>query len=149
MNTNLCNNTYLLSPPTAAAQEKYTSFQTLYIEYCMNTVHSNFHSSQTLYFPIIVLLFRISKNISLQHVKIYWEVSHENRLAYDCPWIVFCKMIKNVDNIIENYPETRPSKQCEFCIYLHDKSFNHSGLPEWFSWSGWSVGQVDLVVQIV
>ena len=53
MNTNLCNNTYLLSPPTAAAQEKYTSFQTLYIEYCMNTVHSNFHSSQTLYFPII------------------------------------------------------------------------------------------------
>ena len=53
INTNLCNNTYLLSPPTAAAQEKYTSFQTLYIEYCMNTVYSNFHSSQTLYFPII------------------------------------------------------------------------------------------------
>ena len=26
-------------------------------------------------------------------------------LYYDCPWIVFCKMIKNVDNIIENYPE--------------------------------------------
>ena len=40
--------------------------------------------------------------------------------------------------------ETRPSKQCEFCIHLHDKSLNHSGLPEWFSWfgvvswSGWS-----------
>ena len=35
---------------------------------------------------------------------------------------------------------------------LHEKSFNHSGLPEWFSWSGWSVGQVgqvDLVVQVV
>ena len=29
---------------------------------------------------------------------------------------------------------------------LHEKSFNHSGLPEWFSWSGWSVGQVGLVV---
>ena len=38
---------------------------------------------------------------------------------------------------------------------LHEKSFNHSGLPEWFSWSGWSVGQVGqegqvgLVVQVV
>ena len=31
--------------------------------------------------------------------------------------------------------KTRPSKQCEFCIYLHD---NYLGLPEWFSWSGWS-----------
>ena len=54
MNTNLCNNIYLLSPPTAAAQEKYTSFQILYIEYCMNTVNSHFHSSQTLYFPIFL-----------------------------------------------------------------------------------------------
>ena len=39
---------------------------------------------------------------------------------------------------------TRPSTQSEFCIHLHDKSLNHSGLPEWFSWfgvvswSGWS-----------
>ena len=33
---------------------------------------------------------------------------------------------------------TRPSKQFEYCIYLHEKSFHHSGLPEWFSWSGWS-----------
>ena len=38
---------------------------------------------------------------------------------------------------------------------LHEKSFNHLGLPEWFSWSGWSVGQVGqegqvgLVVQVV
>ena len=30
---------------------------------------------------------------------------------------------------------TRPSKQCEFCIYL-DKSFDQSGLSEWFDWSG-------------
>ena len=41
---------------------------------------------------------------------------------------------------------TRPSKKCEFYIDLHDISFNYSGLPEWFSWSGWSVGQVGLVV---
>ena len=33
------------------------------------------------------------------------EVSHENRLAYDYPWMVFCEMIKNVINIIVNYPE--------------------------------------------
>ena len=32
---------------------------------------------------------------------------------------------------------TRPSKQCEFCIYL-DKLFDQSGLSEWFDWSGWS-----------
>ena len=38
--------------------------------------------------------------------------------------------------------KTRPSKQCEFCIYLHDKSLNHLGLPEWFSWLRWSVGQL-------
>ena len=33
---------------------------------------------------------------------------------------------------------TRPSKHCEFCIYLHDKYFHYSGLSERFSWSGWS-----------
>ena len=44
---------------------------------------------------------------------------------------------------------TRPSKQCEFCIYLHDKSFHHSGLPEWFSWSGQVVGAVDQVGLVV
>ena len=67
----------------------------------MNTVYSNFNSSQTLYFPIIS---HFQEYFTLA-CKIYLEVSHENRLAYDCPWIVFCKMIKNVDNIIENYPE--------------------------------------------
>ena len=45
MNTHLCNNTYLLLPSTAVAQEKYTSFQILHIEYFMNTVHFQFHSS--------------------------------------------------------------------------------------------------------
>ena len=44
---------------------------------------------------------------------------------------------------------TRPSTQSEFCIHLHDESLNHSGLPEQFSWSGWLVGQVVLVVQVV
>ena len=39
---------------------------------------------------------------------------------------------------------TRPTKQCEFCIYLHD-IFNHSELPEWFSWSV----QVVIMVQVV
>ena len=29
--------------------------------------------------------------------------------------------------------QTRPSRQCKFCISLHDKSFNNSGLPEGFS----------------
>ena len=29
--------------------------------------------------------------------------------------------------------------------HLHDKPFNHSGLPKQFIWSGWSVGQVVLV----
>ena len=46
---------------------------------------------------------------------------------------------------------TKPSKQCKFCIYCLDKSFDQSGLSEWFScqagqgipwaralrWSGW------------
>ena len=32
---------------------------------------------------------------------------------------------------------------------LHEKSFNHSGLPEWFSWSGWSVGQGGQLVRLV
>ena len=41
---------------------------------------------------------------------------------------------------VENTCNTRPSKQCQLCIYLHDKSFNHSGLPDWFSWLGWLVG---------
>ena len=45
-----------------------------------------------------------------------------------------------------NVERTRPSKQCKFCIYLHDKSFHHSGLPDWFSWSRWSVVQVGQVV---
>ena len=31
--------------------------------------------------------------------------------------------------------KTRPSQQCEFCIYL-DKSFDQSGLSKWFDWSG-------------
>ena len=48
--------------------------------------------------------------------------------------------------VVHKSVKKRPSKQCEFCIYLHDKSFNHSGLPEWFSWWGRSVGQVGLVV---
>ena len=30
---------------------------------------------------------------------------------------------------------TRPSKQCEFCIYF-EKSFDQSRLSEWFDWSG-------------
>ena len=33
--------------------------------------------------------------------------------------------------------------------HLHDKPFNHSGLPKQFIWSGWSVGQVVLVAQVV
>ena len=34
--------------------------------------------------------------------------------------------------------QTIPSKKCEFIIYLHNKPFHHSGLPEWFNWLGWS-----------
>ena len=37
--------------------------------------------------------------IFLKNITRWQKVSQENRLAYDCPWIVFCKMIKNVDNI--------------------------------------------------
>ena len=45
---------------------------------------------------------------------------------------------------------TRPSKQCEFCIYLHD-IFHHSELPEWFSWSVQVVIMVEVVgvVQVI
>ena len=39
----------------------------------------------------------------------------------------------------KKYEITRPSKQCEFCIYL-DKSFDQSRFSEWFDWSRWLVG---------
>ena len=47
---------------------------------------------------------------------------------------------------------TRPSKGCEFCIYL-DKSFDQSGFSDWFDWfrwskwSGWSLVRVVRVVR--
>ena len=30
------------------------------------------------------------------------------------------------ENFSLKYDRPRPSKQCEFCIYLHNKSFRHS-----------------------
>ena len=38
------------------------------------------------------------------------------------------KVIKNNDHLAGKPIETRQSKQCEFCIYLLDKSFDKSGL---------------------
>ena len=57
----------------------------------------------------------------------------------------------NFIGLIKETNITKPSKQCKFCIYCLDKSFDQSGLSEWFScqggqgnpwaralrWSGW------------
>ena len=44
---------------------------------------------------------------------------------------------KSIENISIRFKQTRPSKQCKFCIYL-DKSSDQSGFSEWFDWSRWS-----------
>ena len=41
---------------------------------------------------------------------------------------------------------TRPSKQFEYCIYLHEKSFHHSGTQGCQSGSVGQVSQISLMV---
>ena len=63
----------LFSPPTAAA-DTLNSFDLCY---------------QLHYFTFSFIVW-IWNNISHQSVPIKCLVCHENRLAYDCPWIVLC-----------------------------------------------------------
>ena len=72
--------------------------------------------------------------ITVEHIfkllRFFLTPNYLNHFKECCSWCWAFPLKGNLCNYAE---VTKPSKQCEFCIYLHDKSFNHSGLPEWFS----------------
>ena len=76
MNTNLCNNTYLVSPPTAAALEQYTSFQILYHCIIVSLYHCIFAPSFIT--NIVISYFSFDKLFLIWQYQEYFTLTCKN-----------------------------------------------------------------------
>ena len=76
MNTNLCNNTYLFSPPTAAALEQYTSFQILYHCIIVSLYHCIFAPSFIT--NIVISYFSFDKLFLIWQYQEYFTLTCKN-----------------------------------------------------------------------
>ena len=76
MNTNLCYNTYLFSPPTAAALEQYTTFQILYHCIIVSLYHCIFAPSFIT--NIVISYFSFDKLFLIWQYQEYFTLTCKN-----------------------------------------------------------------------
>ena len=123
MNTNLCNNTYLFSPPTAAALEQYTSFQILYHCIIVSLYHCIFAPSFIT--NIVISYFSFDKLFLIWQYQEYFTLTCKNTFRGQsrkqaCLWLPLDGFLWNSTKCQQHNCELSWNISIYLSIYLLD-----------------------------
>ena len=138
MNTNLCNNTYLFSPPTAAALEQYTSFQILYHCIIVSLYHCIFAPSFIT--NIVISYFSFDKLFLIWQYQEYFTLTCKNTFRGQsrkqaCLWLPLDGFLWNSTKCQQHNCELSWNISIYLSIYLAANPCIHLALQPCLHWA--------------